>query len=171
MFRQGGARQQLMEEKMEVVRFDSLPSVARTFICMARAARLHARAHISHFMVGATVGVGASDPLIIADGCNSENSILEVEHAEQAAIARLVMATPPHMPLRIDMMAVALVAEREDQHALPCGLCRQELREFGNDDMVIYGAKLNATGDVWQVEVTTLGELLPYSFGPNNLKK
>lgn len=160
---------------MKVVSLAFLGSNERKLIDAAVDARLHARAHISKFKVGAAIGFYRhsceESYFIIADGCNSENSILEVEHAEQAALSRLAMVTLPDMPLRIDMVAVALVAEREDQHALPCGLCRQELREFGNDNMIIYGAKLNAAGDVFQVEVTSLGELLPYSFGPNNLDK
>lgn len=156
---------------MKVVQFDSLNQVYQRFISEAVSARLHARADYSHFHVGAAVGVSDSERHIIASGCNVENAILEVTHAEQAAIARLVMMLMPCEMRCVGIVAIAMEALTEDQHALPCGLCRQWLREFGDDSTVILGAKLNKVGVIWQVEVTTLDELLPYSFGQNNLGK
>lgn len=160
-----------MEEKMKVVEFKSLGLDEEKLIGAAMLAQQYARADYSHFKVGAAVGMRICDRLVIGDGCNVENVIYEVGHAEHGAVHRLAMLVSPGIRLRIYMVAVVLVAEKEDQHAVPCGLCRQWLREFGDDSMVIYGAKLNAEGRIWQVEVYTLGELLPYSFGPNNLGK
>ena len=58
----------------------------------------------------------------------------------------------------------------------PCGMCRQFIREFCSDGMPI----VLVPGDYYDTEkddskkvplrVTTLGELLPFSFGPEDLK-
>ena len=47
----------------------------------------------------------------------------------------------------------------------PCGVCRQVMREFCNDGFEILIVKENGKYDA-----LTLGELLPYSFSPDNLK-
>ena len=52
--------------------------------------------------------------------------------------------------------AVAVVTKNG---ASPCGSCRQIIREFGDDDLPIYVAKLDG-----QYEVHTLSQLLPLSF-------
>ena len=58
--------------------------------------------------------------------------------------------------------AIAIAAERTA--AWPCGICRQVLREFGDLSMpVIVGQR----GQGFRVK--TLGELLPESFGPEDL--
>ncbi|MBQ8973601.1 MAG: cytidine deaminase, partial [Clostridia bacterium] len=59
-------------------------------------------------------------------------------------------------------VAIAIAGERAE--AWPCGICRQVLREFSPLDMpVIVGQK----GKGYRVK--TLGELLPESFGPEDL--
>ena len=47
----------------------------------------------------------------------------------------------------------------------PCGACRQVLSEFGLDIEVIIADKKGIIKDE-----LTIGELLPRSFGPNNLE-
>lgn len=156
---------------MKTVGYFSLNKTVQRFIKEAVRAREYSQAHYSLFEVGAAVGTLNSDGKCrhIGSGCNVENSIFEVTHAEQAAIAQLAMKLRVTESMRIDIVALALLAEKDEQHAVPCGFCRQLIREFGHDGTLIYGVKLNAAGDVWQVEIYTLGELLPYSFGPNNL--
>lgn len=159
---------------MKVEKYDSLDAVIQWFIREAVRAREHARADYSHFKVGAAVGsldLGVAGQHRLASGCNVENAIYEVTHAEQAAIARLAMMLEPAERMRIDIVALALLAEKDEQHAVPCGFCRQLIREFGHDGTLVYGAKLNDGGMIWQVEIYTMGELLPHSFGPNNLGK
>jgi cytidine deaminase len=46
----------------------------------------------------------------------------------------------------------------------PCGGCRQRLREFATDDIPIH-----ICGPEGLRKTVTLGELLPLSFGPENL--
>lgn len=158
---------------MRIEDYRSLTRMEQFLIDRAVNARQCARADYSHFKVGAAVirDISSSPFYEITAGCNVENAIYEVTHAEQAAIASLALQTPVGEPMRIGAVAVALLAEKEDQHAVPCGFCRQLIREFGNDDTAIYGVKLNAKGLVWQVEIYALGELLPFSFGPNNLNR
>ena len=47
----------------------------------------------------------------------------------------------------------------------PCGDCRQRLREFAGDDVIIHLCDPNGLR-----RAITLGELLPLSFGPDQLK-
>ena len=46
----------------------------------------------------------------------------------------------------------------------PCGACRQKIREFGDASTVIH-----MCGDNKIMKTMTLAELLPESFGPENL--
>ena len=48
----------------------------------------------------------------------------------------------------------------------PCGVCRQVLREFCSLDMPVL---LVSSSEPLRYERLTLGALLPYSFGPENL--
>ena len=59
---------------------------------------------------------------------------------------------------------VAICICGADNTISPCGICRQALREFGDISVISVGAE----GNVFRE--TTLGALLPDSFGPDNLK-
>ena len=48
----------------------------------------------------------------------------------------------------------------------PCGVCRQALYEFGGPDLTVIMARTEE-----DYIVTTLGQLLPYGFGPANLER
>lgn len=109
----------------------------------------------SHFKVGACI---LTDSGKTFKGCNFENASYGAAIcAERCATSCAVAAGERKF------RAIAIAAEK--QAAWPCGICRQVLREFACDlDMpVITGA---AGGDV---TVRTLGELLPESFGPEDL--
>ena len=56
-----------------------------------------------------------------------------------------------------------VIAGRSEDFCVPCGVCRQVLREFAPDLEIIC---LNGTGEE---RVFTLPELLPHSFGPEYL--
>ena len=66
------------------------------------------------------------------------------------------------------LVAVAIVGgtNREcNEYCVPCGACRQVMRDFGDKDtMIVLSAK---TPDDYLEH--TLDELLPYSFGPESL--
>ena len=71
--------------------------------------------------------------------------------AERAAIAKAVSEG------EMDFEALAVVADAEEPVA-PCGICRQNLIEFGDEIKVIMA---NTRGDA---EIATVGELLPRGF-------
>jgi cytidine deaminase len=51
-----------------------------------------------------------------------------------------------------------------DALVTPCGGCRQRIREFASDDIPIYICSPDGLR-----ETLTLGQLLPLSFGPDNI--
>ncbi|EFI42380.1 MULTISPECIES: cytidine deaminase [Peptoniphilus] len=57
---------------------------------------------------------------------------------------------------------IAIVGDAE--YTFPCGVCRQVIREFG------VNAKIIIANSVERYKVFTLEELLPYSFGPEDLE-
>jgi len=121
----------------------------------AIAAISKAYAPYSNFPVGAAVR-GASGSIYA--GCNVENAAYPQGCcAEASAISAMVMGGDT----RIVEVAVA---GRGDALVTPCGGCRQRLREFAADDLVIH-----ICGPKGLRRTATLGELLPLSFGPDNL--
>lgn len=129
----------------------------------AIAARENAYAPYSHFAVGAA--------LLCADGtvyggCNIENAAYSPGNcAERTAIFRAVF--DGHR----DFAAIAVVGGPQGQPiselCAPCGVCRQVIREFCEPATFRI---LMGTSDTEYIE-STLEELLPYSFGPENLGK
>ena len=109
----------------------------------------------SHFPVGAALE--CSDGSVFT-GCNIENAAYSPGIcAERCAVAKAV--SEGHR----DFVRIA-VAGRSKEPCVPCGVCRQVLREFAPDLEVIC---INGAGE----ELTmTLSDLLPHSFGPEFLK-
>lgn len=69
-----------------------------------------------------------------------------------------------------EIVAIAIVggpgAKIDDEYCVPCGICRQVMREFSDKDkMIILCAK--SPDDYME---RTLDEMLPFSFGPEFLK-
>ena len=66
------------------------------------------------------------------------------------------------------LIAIAIVGGtngKTNEYCVPCGACRQVMRDFGDKDtMIVLSAK---TPDDYLEN--TLDELLPYSFGPESL--
>lgn len=122
----------------------------------ALAARESAYAPYSGYRVGAAV---LSEEGRVFAGCNVENAAYPVGTcAEAGAISAMVAGGGRRI-------AAALVVAAGPVLVAPCGACRQRLREFGADDVVVRLADLDAhSRDV------TIGELLPLAFGPDNLR-
>ena len=110
----------------------------------------------SHFKVGAAILT--EDGRVFA-GANFENASYGAAICAERCAASCAIAAGQRR-----FMAVAVACEAHA--AYPCGICRQVLREFAcNSDMpVIVGHSV--TGEY---VVKTLGELLPDSFGPEDL--
>ena len=108
----------------------------------------------SHFPVGAAL---ECDDGTVYTGCNIENAAFgPTICAERTAIAKAV--SEGHRSFRL-----IAIAGRCEQLCVPCGTCRQVLREFAPDIEVIC---LNGTGEARHF---ALKELLPESFGPEYL--
>ena len=91
-------------------------------------------------------------------GCNIENASYGATIcAERAAVSVAVSQGARRFT------AIAIVGEKGD--SWPCGICRQVLNEFSVDMRVIVGQKGGA------FDVVPLGELLPHSFGPQDLEQ
>lgn len=59
---------------------------------------------------------------------------------------------------------VLVVTGKTPEPISPCGACRQVIREFSDKDTVIILANKDK-----KYKITSLEELLPYSFGPEDL--
>jgi homotetrameric cytidine deaminase len=118
----------------------------------AREAMHNAYAPYSTFRVGAAIrGAGGG----IHIGANVENAAYpQSQCAEAGAIGAMIAAGETRIA------AVAVVAEKLDL-CPPCGGCRQRLSEFGSADTPVYLGTDTST---------TLGELLPLSFGVAELR-
>ena len=121
--------------------------------------RSESYAPYSDFLVGSAVLTGDGK---IFTGCNIENSAFGPSIcAERTAIAKAVSEGYR------DFAAIAIAGGRRDgelQYCSPCGVCRQVMREFCKPSFKIYLAK--SADDYKEF---TLGDLLPESFGPDNL--
>ena len=128
----------------------------RDLIEAAKAARGRAHAPYSKFYVGAAM---RDEQGRIHSGANMENAAYPQGWcAECSAIAHLVMAGATQ---------IKEVAVLGNGTALctPCGGCRQKIREFAKGDVKIHCC--TEQGDL--IQTFTLDELLPASFGPENL--
>ena len=122
----------------------------------AKSAMDKAYAPYSKFQVGAAV-LGSNGE--IYQGANVENSSYpEGCCAEASAISAMVMGGEHHIS------AIAVIG-LGDGLVTPCGGCRQRIREFASPETPIY--ILGADG---LRETFTLNQLLPVSFGPDNLQ-
>lgn len=121
----------------------------------AEQAREHAYVPYSKFPVGAVL-VGEDGEWY--EGCNIENSSYGLSNcAERTAVFSAVRTG-----MRSGKMA-AVIADTKGPVA-PCGACRQVLSEFlPKDARIILG---NLQGEM---KVTTMEELLPGAFGPEDL--
>lgn len=124
-------------------------------------ARKFAYTPYSHFQVGAALLAQNGK---IYTGCNIENAgYTPTNCAERTALFKAVSEGERKF------RAIAIVGSLQGQvNKLvtgPCGVCRQALYEFGGPDLTVIMARTEE-----DYIVTTLGELLPYGFGPANLE-
>jgi cytidine deaminase len=125
-------------------------------IAAAKSARLKAYAPYSKFLVGAAVRDERGQ---IHGGCNIENAAYPQGWcAETSAIAAMIMSGG-------HSIAEMAVIGTGDLLCTPCGGCRQKIREFAKGNV-----KIHVCGEDGKVRQSfTLDELLPSSFGPENL--
>jgi cytidine deaminase len=124
-------------------------------LAAARAAMGRAYTPYSHFPVGAAL-LGANGRIYA--GCNVENAAYPQGCcAETSAISAMIADGERRIRAVLVMgQGSALIA--------PCGGCRQRLNEFAPPETPVHlcdGAGIGYS--------TTMGELLPHAFGPQNL--
>ena len=147
---------------MKKVKPNELTAVERRLVEKAIAVREKAYAPFSHFKCGAAL-LDVRGKIHV--GCNIETiDFTLTTHAEMDAINGMIKSGV----FQLKTLAVALQAA--NGFALPCGLCRQKIREFSvNQDAKIIAINLNRQGHIRHISLTTIGELYPLAFTPDCL--
>ena len=121
---------------------------------MASEAMQHAYAPYSGFKVGAAL---LCKDGTVYQGCNIENAAYGPTNcAERTAIFKAVYDG------QREFAAIAVCGGKDGVITgsfPPCGVCRQVMREFCEDDFVIY-----MVGENGSYHAVTLSQLLPFSF-------
>ena len=127
-----------------------MPNSAPELRDAATAVRENAYAPYSNFKVGAAMR-GKSGKVYV--GANMENVSYPVGTcAEEAALAAMIAAG------ETEVIEAYVIADAPAP-VPPCGACRQRLKEFGADDVVVWMGTTDG-----QEDATTIGELLPGAF-------
>lgn len=123
----------------------------------AEAARARAYAPYSRFTVGSAI---LADDGKIYSGCNVENAAYPIGNcAEPSAIAAMILGGGKRI-LRVYTTGPGSAP------VTPCGGCRQRIREFADQDVVVISHGIDA-----EPLHQTIAQLLPHSFGPEYLPK
>ena len=121
------------------------------------AKKVREKAHVpySQFKVGAAF---LTEKNSVIAGCNVENAAYpQSQCAEASAIGNLISNG-------YTKIKEVVVIGSGDLLCSPCGGCRQRLREFASLDTLIHMCNMGG-----HLKTSTLAELLPDSFGPENL--
>lgn len=122
---------------------------------IAMETKQRAYAPYSKYLVGACI-LTENDKMF--GGCNVENASYGLTIcAESSAITRMIINGEKKIK-------ALLVTGTGKEMCTPCGACRQRIREFVPLDTPIY-----LCDDKKILDVMTLDELLPKSFGPHHL--
>jgi len=119
---------------------------------------IQARAYVpySRFHVGAAIRTPSRQVFV---GCNVENAAYpQGACAETGAISAMLAGGE-------NRIAEIVVIGDGEGLCTPCGGCRQRIREFAASDTPIHIAGTEGIRRSF-----TLDDLLPFSFGPENLK-
>tara|TARA_Y100000590_G_C15612506_1_gene974412 strand:+ start:842 stop:1243 length:402 start_codon:yes stop_codon:yes gene_type:complete len=121
------------------------------------AKKVRAKAHVpySNFKVGVAF-LTENNEIVI--GCNVENAAYpQSQCAEASAIGNLISKG-------YKQILEVVVVGSGNLLCSPCGGCRQRIREFAKLNTPIHMCNVNG-----HLKTSTLEELLPESFGPENL--
>ena len=120
---------------------------------IAKKYRLNAHTPYTHFKVGACLRCKDGS---VYGGCNIENHGILTICGERTAFVKALSEG------KRDFESITIVGDYDDNEplsvCLPCGYCRQLMREFVDDDFIIYVAY----GE--KVDKYTLKDLLPYGY-------
>lgn len=125
----------------------------------AKQAALNAYVPYSGFTVGAAL-LAKSGKIFL--GCNIENaSYTPTNCAERTAFFKAISEGER------EFEKIAIVGGKNGDFSdfcTPCGVCRQVMREFCDDDFTVILGRNDG-----EIKTLTLGELLPHSFNSKNL--
>ncbi|HZK28333.1 MAG TPA: cytidine deaminase [Thermoclostridium sp.] len=118
-------------------------------------ARENAYVPYSNFRVGAAVKTQNEK---VFTGCNVENSSYGAAIcAERTAIVKAVSAGES------EIIAIAITSDSNDL-TYPCGICRQVLSEFANENTKVICCNKNGEYKVYDMD-----EILPHAFSKKDL--
>lgn len=122
---------------------------------LAQEAMSRAYVPYSKFKVGAVLITDENEAIL---GCNIENASYGLSNcAERTAIFKAVSEK------KTKFKKLVVIGDTEGPIS-PCGACRQVISEFCAPDMPVI--LTNLKGDILE---TSVAELLPWSFGPQDL--
>ena len=125
------------------------------YIASTKEAMSKAYVPYSNYPVGALI---VTDNGNTYSGCNVENASYPLGNcAEASAIASMVIGGEKKIK-------TIYVMTKNDEGGIPCGGCRQRIREFSDENTQI----MMCSPDGVQQRIN-LSELLPNSFGPEHL--
>ena len=124
----------------------------------AAAVRQHAYAPYSRYPVGAAL---RTDDGRVFAGCNVENAAYPQGQCAEASAIGVMVANGAR---RITEVLVIGGEVGDELVCSPCGGCRQQLREFAGPETPVH-----ICGPEGLRRTVTVAELLPLSFGPDNL--
>lgn len=134
-----------------------------SLISQAVAAKNKAYAPYSNHPVGAAVRTLDGS---IFSGCNVENAAYPLGScAEAGAIGQMIVGRENLATSSAPIIDQVVIVGPSTAPCPPCGGCRQRLREFMGADMTI--TLCSNTGEI--LASYSLSDLLPHSFGPDNL--
>ncbi|HLR21870.1 MAG TPA: cytidine deaminase [Tissierellaceae bacterium] len=126
----------------------------KKLISLALEAQKKAYVPYSNFHVGAAVLMNDGK---VYTGCNIEIASYSPSLcAERTAIFKAISEGSK------EIKTIVVVGDADP--TFPCGVCRQVIREFGKDTNIIIA---NSVDDYKEY---TMDQILPYSFGPEDLK-
>jgi len=126
-----------------------------SYIAVTKEAMSKAYVPYSNYPVGALI---VTDNGNTYSGCNVENASYPLGNcAEASAIASMILGGEKKIK-------TIYVMTKNDEGGIPCGGCRQRIREFSDENTQI----MMCSPDGVQQRIN-LSELLPNSFGPEHL--
>ena len=147
---------------MQKIKFHDLCARDRRLVQRAVAVREKAYAPFSHYKCGAAL-LDIRNRIHV--GCNIETiDFTLTTHAEMDAINGMIKSGV------FKLKTIACAVQAGNGFALPCGLCRQKIREFAEGpEAKVLAINLNQRGEIRHISLTTIGEIYPLSFTPDCL--
>lgn len=147
---------------MKKVKLAELSPIERRLVQQAIQVRHKAYAPFSRYKCGAAL---LDIRNRIHAGCNIETiDFTLTTHAEMDAINDMIKTGV------FQLKTIACAVQSSSGYALPCGLCRQKIREFATGpEAGIIAINLTRQGRIRHISMTTIGEIYPVPFTPAGL--